>query len=118
MTNREWIDLLSKEFAVSRTSARDMLHALMTISGMTISRGRLILCRNRIGRMEMNRLDKAIADVAYILDTLMAYRNIVKSGCCNDCRIAKPYSCEHLPKPGQLVRYNCPFYERKKVADE
>lgn len=31
MTNREWIDLLSKEFAVSRTSARDMLHALMTI---------------------------------------------------------------------------------------
>lgn len=31
MTNQEWIDLLSKEFAVSRTSARDMLHALMTI---------------------------------------------------------------------------------------
>ena len=31
MTNREWIDLLSKEFAVSRTSARDMLHAIMNI---------------------------------------------------------------------------------------
>jgi hypothetical protein len=31
MTNQEWIDLLSKEFNVSRTSARDMLHALMTI---------------------------------------------------------------------------------------
>ena len=31
MTNREWIDLLSKEFTVSRTSARDMLHAMMTI---------------------------------------------------------------------------------------
>jgi hypothetical protein len=31
MTNQEWIDLLSKEFSVSRTSARDMLHALMTI---------------------------------------------------------------------------------------
>jgi len=31
MTNKEWIDLLSKEFNVSRTSARDMLHALMTI---------------------------------------------------------------------------------------
>ena len=31
MTNKEWIDLLSKEFDVSRTSARDMLHALMTI---------------------------------------------------------------------------------------
>jgi hypothetical protein len=31
MTNREWIDLLSKEFNVSRTSARNMLHALMVI---------------------------------------------------------------------------------------
>ena len=33
MTNKEWIDLLSKQFNVSRTSARDMLHALMTIKG-------------------------------------------------------------------------------------
>ena len=31
MTNHEWIDLISKEFSVSRTSARDMLHAMMTI---------------------------------------------------------------------------------------
>jgi hypothetical protein len=31
MSNREWIDLLSKEFSVSRTSARDMLHAIMTL---------------------------------------------------------------------------------------
>jgi predicted RNA-binding Zn-ribbon protein involved in translation (DUF1610 family) len=31
MTNREWIDLLSKEFSVSRASARDMLHAIMLI---------------------------------------------------------------------------------------
>lgn len=31
MTNKEWIDLLSKEFNVSRTSAREMLHALMGI---------------------------------------------------------------------------------------
>ena len=60
----------------------------------------------------MSRLDKSIADAAYILDSLMAYRNIVESGCCNDCRIAK--SCEHLPKVGRLVRYNCPFYERKE----
>ena len=65
----------------------------------------------------MNKLDKSIADVAYILDTLMAYRNIVESGCCNDCRIAKPYSCKYLPKVGQLVRYNCPFYEREEDAD-
>lgn len=31
MTNKEWLDLLSKEFDVSRTSARDMLHVLMNI---------------------------------------------------------------------------------------
>lgn len=60
----------------------------------------------------MSRFDDTISDVAYILDALIAYKNIVQSGCCNDCRIAKPYSCEYLPKPGEPVRYNCPFYER------
>lgn len=62
----------------------------------------------------MSRLDKSIADVAYILDSLMAYRSIVESGCCNDCRIAKTSSCKYMPDLGQLVRYNCPFYERKE----
>ena len=59
----------------------------------------------------MNKLDDTIASVAYILDTLMAYRNIVETGCCNDCMCAK--SCKYLPKLGQMVRYNCPFYERR-----
>lgn len=58
----------------------------------------------------MNRLDDAISNVAYILDTLMAYRNIVDSGDCNRC--GKQKTCEYAPKPGQLVRYNCPFYKR------
>ena len=58
----------------------------------------------------MSRLDDVISDVAYILDTLMAYRNIVDSGDCNMC--AKKNTCEYVPKPGQLVRYNCPFYKR------
>lgn len=58
----------------------------------------------------MSRLDDTIADVAYILDTLMAYRNIVQTGDCNNCK-AKT-KCEVSPKPGQLVRYNCPFYQR------
>ena len=60
----------------------------------------------------MSRLDDVIADVAYILDTLMAYRNIVQSGCCNSCDGAR--KCKYTPKPGQLVRYNCPFYEQKE----
>lgn len=59
----------------------------------------------------MNRLDDAISNVAYFLNALMAYRNIVDSGCCNDCGNVK--TCKYKPKPGQLVRYNCPFYVRK-----
>ena len=34
----------------------------------------------------MSRLDDVIADVAYILDTLMAYRNITDTGSCNTCK--------------------------------
>lgn len=30
MSNREWVDFLSEQFNVSRTSAREMLHGLMT----------------------------------------------------------------------------------------
>ena len=29
LTNAEWVDFLSEQFAVSRTSAREMLHELM-----------------------------------------------------------------------------------------
>ena len=56
----------------------------------------------------MDRLDKVIADVAYILDTLLAYRNIVQTGDCNRCKIKK--ECAFCPKPGERVRYNCMFY--------
>ena len=59
----------------------------------------------------MDRLDKAIADVAYILDTLMAYRNIVQTGDCNRCKIKK--ECGICPKPGEHTRYNCAFYVEK-----
>jgi Zn-dependent peptidase ImmA (M78 family) len=31
MTNKEWVDLLQKEFNVSRTVAKEMLHGLMTV---------------------------------------------------------------------------------------
>ena len=55
----------------------------------------------------MSRLDDTIANVAYILDTLMVYRNIAQSGNCNTC---DNRDCKWKPKPGQLVRYNCPFY--------
>jgi len=59
----------------------------------------------------MSRLDDTIANVAYILDTLMAYRIITETGNCNTC---KSKDCQWKPKPGQLVRYNCPHYEAEE----
>lgn len=56
----------------------------------------------------MNELDKAIANTAYILDSLMALRNIQACGSCNDCGLAQ--ICKVRPLPGQMVRYNCPFW--------
>ena len=63
--------------------------------------------------MAENRLDKAIADVAYILDCLMAYRRIEETGCCNDCK--RKGKCRDEPKLGEIVRYNCPFYKSKEM---
>ena len=68
----------------------------------------------------MSRLDDVIRDVGYILDCLMALRNIHQSGCCNDCAMG-PGShnpCGYRPMPGQMVRYNCPFYEKMKEKHE
>ncbi len=31
MTNHEWIDFLSEQFDVSRTSAKEMLHAMISV---------------------------------------------------------------------------------------
>ena len=58
----------------------------------------------------MSKLDDLIALTAYNLDTLRVYRDIVNSGDCNVCAIKR--ECEYCPKPGQLVRYNCPHFVR------
>lgn len=31
LTNSEWIDFLTKQFDISRTSAKEMLHAMMSV---------------------------------------------------------------------------------------
>jgi len=31
LTNKEWVDFLSKQFTVSRTSAKEMLHVMMGV---------------------------------------------------------------------------------------
>lgn len=60
-------------------------------------------------------IDLLIGEQAYLLDALRAYREVIDSGCCNDCGSMK--DCEFVPKLGQLVRYNCPFYKRKEAKD-
>lgn len=45
---------------------------------------------------------------------LTHYKQIIDSG---DCNVCLKRSCEYRPELGQLVRYNCPFYERG-IADE
>lgn len=56
----------------------------------------------------MDKLSEAIANTAYILDCLRSLRSIYESGDCNSCGIE--VTCKAKPMPGQMVRYNCPFY--------
>lgn len=64
----------------------------------------------------MSRLDDAISNVAYILDSLRVYRDIVKAGDCNTCKISS--TCPYVPKAGQLVRYNCPLHVKAEQEKE
>ena len=56
----------------------------------------------------MDKLNEAIANTAYILDCLRTLRSIYETGDCNDCE--DKAICKLKPLPGQMVRYNCPFY--------
>jgi transposase len=58
--------------------------------------------------MTDDKLNKTISDVAYILDSLILLRQIQQTGDCNNC---KNRDCGYMPKAGQMVRYNCPFYK-------
>ena len=61
-------------------------------------------------------LDDAIAVASYIFSCLIDYRNIIQTGNCNCCK--KKRTCEYVPRLGQIVRYNCPFYEQEGDSDE
>ena len=61
-------------------------------------------------------IGKYIRDhITAILDTLIAYRKITQHGDCNDC--GRKLKCMYVPKPGECVRWNCPFFERIGEAD-
>lgn len=62
--------------------------------------------------MKEKKIDATIADVAHILDCLRLLREIYNTGDCNNCKIKN--DCEYVPKAGQMVRYNCPFYKESE----
>lgn len=59
----------------------------------------------------MSRLDDAISNVAYILDSLMTLRSIYRTGHhCNDCGNR---DCGYDSDLGQQIRLNCPLWRAK-----
>lgn len=55
-------------------------------------------------------VDMLIALIAHLYDHLRVYKDILETGDCNNCDVAK--GCIYRPEAGQMVRYNCPFYFR------
>ena len=63
----------------------------------------------------MNKLDDLILQRSYELVCLRLLREIQGSGDCNTC--AAKRDCTEVPRPGQLVRYNCYGYVEKEDKD-
>jgi len=77
------------------------------------------------GDVELNRLEEEIEkhrimaimhknearDEWYLHDCLLALKNIQDCGNCNVC--ASKTDCQYEPRPGQMARYNCPFYKKE-----
>ena len=64
--------------------------------------------------MDKSKIDELIMSKNYELQCLIAYRDIVSTG---DCNVCYNKDCGYRPKPGQMVRYNCPFYRRATDED-
>lgn len=67
----------------------------------------------------MSGLDEVMLDVEkdlltkrQVLNYLRLLNEIIESGDCNTCDIQN--GCPYKPSPGNLVRYNCPFYKSKE----
>ena len=60
----------------------------------------------------MERLDETISNFEYVYQCLAEYKRISELGDCNDS--GNLVGCEYLPKIGDMVRFNCPFYKDKK----
>lgn len=48
----------------------------------------------------------------YLADVMVAVDDMREMHDCNDCGIVR--KCAYAPKPGQVVRSNCPLWEEKE----
>lgn len=62
----------------------------------------------RMGCLECSKDHKQLAD------WLKCLKEIMDSGSCNDCEYGRKGYCGIEPKAGELARYNCYQYKRKK----
>ena len=52
-----------------------------------------------------------ISDIYYIANNLKLFNDIKKAGNCSNC--SSKFNCKYNPPQGEMMRYNCPFYEKK-----
>ena len=55
-------------------------------------------------------LNEAIRSLECILDALKEYSMLVNNG--NNCAYCCNKDCEWRPKSAEIVRYNCPHFEK------
>lgn len=72
--------------------------------------------RMRAKALMMTDSRKEAVEEWYLVDCLSTLKNIMESGDCNTCGISK--TCQYTPKVGQMVRYNCPHYQKKEGETE
>ena len=62
--------------------------------------------------LSASREDREVAEEYFrLVDWLRLLKEILDCGDCNDCGNRE---CLYRPKPGQMVRYRCPFYQKKE----
>ena len=73
-------------------------------------RGEIENHRFRAHMLEMQDCKESASDEWFLVDCLSALRNIMQCGDCNICADQK--TCKYAPRPGEMVRYNCPFFRK------
>lgn len=53
-------------------------------------------------------------DLYHIADIIRSWESIMSLPNCNDC--GRQPGCAYCPKPGQMVRYNCPLWSEDNHA--